>query len=575
MSGSAMISALLAGRMRLAEDNPRLVEWASARWDAWLLSQRNDPPDTAKDRLVAVAVLSCLEDLPLHAGLMQLLGAPAFRCTVILAFPTAESAAIAQAKAQREGWLNLVTTVSEPECIALLDDLADDIALAVFPVPAALARDDLARLSGMESLRGLDRERAVDAPPTSVFIGEAGGFARSGKALQAPGEAWDGAVQALGRVVPRELPFATAQTLNLRKSWPATDYWHVSVDPLGGGVNLPAADDGDELIVRTARDRAHTAVVARRSPRLFGREDPLRLRMPASLLTTSPQVILLEEHKSDGTVTGTELLYEVPPSRLEPWMLSAFLNRGGGGNPVIRAFAKGVGCRLAYAEDEPGLLSEIPVVWGVLRESDRILAQAKAQQLYFFYIDHAYFHRGHGNSYRISRNRYEAGPVRDCPPDRFERLDVDVRPWRDSGTDIIVCPPTEYFMQAHDCADWLDQTLATLEKHTDRPVIVRVKPQPGETAVPLEQALETAHALVTHSSNVAIEAACLGTPVFVEPASAAVPVGLTDLRKIESPVYPDREPWLAHLAYNEFSFEEIEEGTAWRLLMELEERDLV
>jgi hypothetical protein len=102
-----------------------------------------------------------------------------------------------------------------------------------------------------------------------------------------------------------------------------------------------------------------------------------------------------------------------------------------------------------------------------------------------------------------------------------------------------------------------------------------VKPQPGETALPLEEALQGAHALVTHSSNVAIEAACLGTPVFVDPASAAAPVGLTDLGQIESPVYPDREPWLSHLAYNQFTFEEIGDGRAWRMLMELEERDLV
>jgi hypothetical protein len=104
---------------------------------------------------------------------------------------------------------------------------------------------------------------------------------------------------------------------------------------------------------------------------------------------------------------------------------------------------------------------------------------------------------------------------------------------------------------------------------------VRAKPQPGEAAVPLPQALETAHALVTHSSNVAIEAVCLGTPVFVSQASAAAPVGRTDLEAIESPSYPDRASWLAHLAYNQFTFEEIGDGRAWRMLRENEGRALV
>jgi hypothetical protein len=49
-------------------------------------------------------------------------------------------------------------------------------------------------------------------------------------------------------------------------------------------------------------------------------------------------------------------------------------------------------------------------------------------------------------------------------------------------------------------------------------------------------------------------------------------VGLTDLQAIESPLYPDRRPWLAHLAYSQFSLEEIASGAVWRLLLEWEER---
>jgi hypothetical protein len=256
-------------------------------------------------------------------------------------------------------------------------------------------------------------------------------------------------------------------------------------------------------------------------------------------------------------------------------MLSAFLNRGGAGNAVIRAFASAVGCRIAYADDEPDVLCEIPVVWGVLRGSDRILARATEQGLYFFYIDHAYFDRGHGKSYRIARNRYEAGPIRRCPSDRFDALGIRMEPWRKSGREILVCPPTDYFMRAHGCEDWLESTLSALHELTDRPIIVRKKPHPGGEAVPLQKALERAHALVTHSSNVAIEAACLGTPVFVAPSSAAAPIGRTDLSKVEDPAYPDRGPWLAHLAYNQFTFEEIGDGRAWRMLLALEDRDFV
>ena len=65
---------------------------------------------------------------------------------------------------------------------------------------------------------------------------------------------------------------------------------------------------------------------------------------------------------------------------------------------------------------------------------------------------------------------------------------------------------------------------------------------------------------MTHSSNVAVEAVIAGVPVFVANSSACEPVGMTDFSRIESPIYPNREPWLAHLAYSQFSYEEIESG---------------
>jgi hypothetical protein len=164
--------------------------------------------------------------------------------------------------------------------------------------------------------------------------------------------------------------------------------------------------------------------IARLSGDVHAGERRVRLSPPPSLLTTTPQRVRIELHGGEGGTQGSDLLLQVPPTQLEPWMLCAFLNRGGAGNPVVQAFAQGTNCRLAFAEDEPEVLRDIPVVWGVLRQSDRILDQARRQSLYSFYIDHAYFDRGHSKSYRIARNAYEAGPVRACPPDRFDALGV-------------------------------------------------------------------------------------------------------------------------------------------------------
>jgi hypothetical protein len=571
MSSDMQLAALIAGRRALESSNPRLLGWATRHWLNWLDEQRSVEHDQ-KPAVVAVASLSRLEDIPLHVGLIQLLASAGLSSAVVLAFPTAAMTRLAAARARREEWLGLVHMTSRADLPNVIERLPSGANLVFFPIPSVLPA---AVLEALASGAGIAPGESWPMDGATFFLGRAGDFT---KWIEEPGcltgAGLNAAIAATLRADPRALATAAEPPFELNPEPVAKRQLHLLLSPEG---TLEIADswDSGELLVSRVDESGESSVVVRQRRELIGAEQGLKIRMPARFLTVEPRQVRIELRVAAQAQAVRNLSFHVPPSRLEPWMISAFLNRGGGGNPVIRAFAGGLGCRIAYAEDEPPELQHIPVVWGVLRQSDRILAQAKAQGLYYFYIDHAYFNRGHGKAYRITRNGYEAGAIRECPMDRAADLGIDLLPWRKSGREVIVCPPTDYFMAAHGCAGWLETTLEKLSRRTDRPVTVRVKPQPGETAIPLEEALQGAHALVTHSSNVAIEAACLGTPVFVDPASAAAPVGLTDLDQIESPVYPDREPWLSHLAYNQFTFEEIGDGRAWRMLMELEERELV
>lgn len=512
---------------------------------------------------MCVAELTCLEDLPLHIGLIQLLVAHGSRCRVLLSLPTDEMANLVRERARRESWHELVYIDSVGGCRRKLEALNLADALVVFAMPYALSEDDLADVASLVASSAV-----AISTGRPYFIGTAEGF--GGSAMASVHGNFEQAIvdgfatllaqdpNSIGGEQPIEVPMNNSPVEAC--SWSGED----------GGIRIPDLGSDDELVV-TAHEKSGSVIARCFLP--HADEQPWRIRVPTSMITIAPQRVHVDVIRSEDPSLRAEGFLHVRPSCLEPWMLSAFLNRGGAGNPVIRAFADGIGCRIAYAEDEPTVLSDIPVVWGVLRHSDRILAQAKAQDLYFFYIDHAYFNRGHGRTYRITRNAYEAGPIRDCPDDRLAALSLNIKPWNEDGLEIIVCPPTEYFAQAHGCPDWLETTLSTLSSLTDRPIIIRSKPKAGEQVKSLAEALRTAHALVTHSSNVAIEAACLGTPVFVSPSSAAAPVGSTDLGQIERPSRPDRRPWLAHLAYSQFSIEEIQSGLAWKLLLAQEERE--
>jgi hypothetical protein len=155
------------------------------------------------------------------------------------------------------------------------------------------------------------------------------------------------------------------------------------------------------------------------------------------------------------------------------------------------------------------------------------------------------------------------GRIRDVPDDRWKALRISVTPWRKGGRHIVVALPSPTYSRSHDGADtWTAETLSQLALLTDRQIVVRDK----ESKRPLQVDLDGAHCLVAHGSIAAVEAVICGCPVVVHSDSAAALVGLTDLTKVEKPIYPDRDKWLHSLAYSQYSESELVDGTLWRLI---------
>lgn len=170
-----------------------------------------------------------------------------------------------------------------------------------------------------------------------------------------------------------------------------------------------------------------------------------------------------------------------------------------------------------------------------------------------------------GGMYRWHVGSFQMQTIRDVPDDRWRATKTDIWPWSKGGRHIVVAEPSETYQRFHGIEGWTAQTVATLKRMTDRPLVVRDK-EMQRFGRKLHEDLAGAHCLVTHGSNAAVEAAIMGCPVFVHPDSAAALVGKTDLTEIERPIYPDREPWLRALAYSQFDERELVDGTLWRLL---------
>jgi hypothetical protein len=253
------------------------------------------------------------------------------------------------------------------------------------------------------------------------------------------------------------------------------------------------------------------------------------------------------------------------PSGLSAFKESLF-NRIGGhikarGGRVVRA--------------DPAALDRLPVeitpVIGCSPELTLLIAKWRQEGRQFVYWDRGMVRRvfatwlprgENGGYYRWTINAFQMKSIRDVPGDRWDAMRTDVLPWRKNGRHIVIAAPTRTYCRFHRCESWIADTIDALARVTDRQLIIRDK----ESKRPLQDDLKDAHALVTHASIAAVESVILGTPVFVHPDSAAALVGQTDLKKIENPVYPDREPWLRSLSYSQFSESELVDGTLWKLL---------
>lgn len=209
------------------------------------------------------------------------------------------------------------------------------------------------------------------------------------------------------------------------------------------------------------------------------------------------------------------------------------------------------------------------VVWGQQWLALETVPKAYEQGRPFWQIDNGFWQPARGGVvgyYRLSYRGFS--PVLMAKPD-MARLQIPMKPWRGTGRHIVLALPGQSFGQAIglDMPAWGIDIRKRLARATHRPVTIR--PKGGQR--PLSHDLRNAWALLTHSSNVAVDAVVEGIPVFVEPSNPAAPVGRTDL-EFERPVMPDRKPWWASLMSQQFTLNEMASGLAYRNMQMIAEQ---
>lgn len=259
-----------------------------------------------------------------------------------------------------------------------------------------------------------------------------------------------------------------------------------------------------------------------------------------------------------------------------------FLSKNGQ-DEYINMLANGCQRPITNSENFDYDQTDEPVVLrGIL---NKVLKKCVRDQRKFYYVDSGYFGNnvcptnplGNKLWHRIVPDDLQHGNIRSCPTDRFNRLGIGLDARR-HGSRIIVAAPDDKPCKFYgiDKQRWIDNTVETIGKLTDRPIVIRQRAARREDRVrldPLAQVLaDDVHALVTYNSVAATEAIIMGVPAFaLAPSNAAAPVANITLDSIENPFWPSddqRYVWACHLAYGQFHVSELKSGTALRILQE-------
>ena len=169
--------------------------------------------------------------------------------------------------------------------------------------------------------------------------------------------------------------------------------------------------------------------------------------------------------------------------------------------------------------------------------------------------------------------------------ERAKSLGLELKPWKDKGEYILICGQHDKSLQWENMprmSHWVMDTIDTIQKHTDMPIVFRPHPRCRLEAIESQfrnvfrdeprhiegtyddfnLSFSKVHAVISYSSNPGPQAILNGVPAFVSPSSLAYEAAndLDFLHDIENPWKPDRTKWLNDYAWTEYTLDEISAG---------------
>jgi hypothetical protein len=163
---------------------------------------------------------------------------------------------------------------------------------------------------------------------------------------------------------------------------------------------------------------------------------------------------------------------------------------------------------------------------------------------------------------------------------------VELKPWRVNGNHILIfCQRPKGFNMFIDQEAWLDNVIARIQQHSNRPIMIRMHPGDGTREKQIHKIQKKYGTIVTISAHANIRDALVdcwctvginstpnvvsaieGIPGYIEDPihSWAADVAFTDIAQLENPPLPDRSQWINKIANIHWSNDEVKSGQLWK-----------
>ena len=220
--------------------------------------------------------------------------------------------------------------------------------------------------------------------------------------------------------------------------------------------------------------------------------------------------------------------------------------------------------------------TSLPMCWAGFFKP-QWLEICKQYNLKFYNLDSGYFgNKKRKTIFRLSVNNFQnVDPIIERPADRWEQFNIDQSSFK-HGSTIVIVPPDRKIVHTLGLGSedkWIDETVAKIKSFTDREIKIRKRPEPRADRLVSNTfkdfIKDDTFCVVGYSSNALVEAAMHDIPVIALGHSATKSLYNYQLHEIENikPACSDnKQAWLNHLAYSQFTKEELLSGLAWELI---------